>query len=99
MDLFELLLNYASPALARMLLTKWIGNSDIAEELTGSLRDIISKFTNDRLAQRKAETLFTDIGNDIANSLLKVFNSEGMNIVSERKIVVVRAVIDTLPRV
>jgi hypothetical protein len=35
----ELLVNLVGPAVARLILTRWLQNPDLAEEVTGSLYD------------------------------------------------------------
>lgn len=99
MEIGELLLTAISPVLARMLLLRWIGDSDLAEEITASLREIISNISSDLRTQRKTERLFIDIAEEISESLFTLFEFEGASLNSDRQQIVVWAVEDTLPRI
>lgn len=99
MDIAEIFLTLISPIIARMIFLHWIGDSDIAEEITGSLREIIAKFTSDKRTQRRTERELIDIGEEVAESLYKIFEIEGVDIESARKVVVAQAVADTLPNI
>lgn len=64
------------PAIARVILRRWLRDSDIAEELTGSLFDLIRSQTDDVRAQSYGTRQFEEIGEQIAISLLPVFETE-----------------------
>lgn len=99
MGVVEILITLVGPAIARMMLVRWLGNADVSDELTGSIKDLIAWSVKDKRAQLKAERFFTDIGEEIAESLMQIFNIEGADIIDERKKIIAQAVGETLPQV
>ena len=98
MNLIDVLITLIGPTFARFLLVKWLGDTFVAEELTGSIGEIISKLNLDKRTQNKAERVFSDIGEEIAESLVAMFDLEGIDFSDDRKRIVADAVAETLPK-
>jgi hypothetical protein len=98
MGIIEILIMLVGPAITRMMLIRWLGNPDLSKDLAGGLNALISQSIKEKRAQLKAERIFSDIGEDIAESLMQVFNIEGVDISDDRKKVIAQAVSETLPR-
>ena len=98
MTLAEILIRLLAPAVGRVILKAWFIRDDVAEELTGSIFDIICSRTDDILAQRRATRQFEAIGENIAVSLVPFFEAEGEKLNENGKEAVAIAIAETLDR-
>ena len=64
-------------AATKHILKLWLGNSSLGDEIGASLVDLLKLKTSDVIAQRKGERQFAELGNQIGESLLPLFEREG----------------------
>ncbi|MGB0386920.1 MAG: NACHT domain-containing protein [Ardenticatenaceae bacterium] len=73
MAFLETLLLTVGPAIGKGVLARWLGESEVAGEVGGSLVDLLAARTGDRVAQRRGARQFEEIGERVAESLLPLF--------------------------
>jgi hypothetical protein len=106
MNIASALITILGPAIARVILTvvlkPLIGEkfiSDVSEEITGGLKDLVIPFLpNDEWAQHRGTRIFEDIGEEVAYSLQSVYQIEGSRYAEGEWLVVTKAVAQTLTR-
>jgi len=83
-------------AIAKSILKLWLKNSDLGNDISSSLIDLFKAKTLDKLAQRRGERQFEEIGERVGESLLPLFENEGTNLDEGERIAVAEAVAKTL---
>lgn len=96
MTLVEAVATVLGPAIAKSILKKWLKDSVIASDFASSLIDLIKLKTSDHLTQTKTARQFEAIGERVAESLLTLFEAEGVNIPENGRTAVAIAVAETL---
>src|SRR5258708_1485268 len=98
MTLIQVVATVLGPAIAKAILKKWMRDSTIASDLTSSLIDLVKEKTSDFLTQTRTVRQFEAIGERVAESLLTVFEAEGVNIPENGRTAVAIAVAETLDK-
>lgn len=65
--------------IAKGVLKIWLQDQAIALNVSSSIVDLIKTKTKDKLAQRKANRQFEEIGEKVAKQLLQLFEAEGVD--------------------
>jgi len=94
--ILETLVVTVGPAIAKTLVKSWLEDSDLASSVGLSLVDLLSKKTNDRIAQQRGRRQFEEIGEKVAESLLPLFEEARLEEDSQNAIA--HAVADTLDK-
>ena len=84
MPLLETLALQVGPTIAKSILKLWLKDSGVASDVTSSLVDILKLKTTDAIAQRRAQRQFEEIGENVAESLLPVFEGTSLDEGSRR---------------
>jgi hypothetical protein len=96
MTLVETLALTVGPAIAKAILKSWLKDSDIALNTTSSLVDLLKSKTEDKIAQKRGDRQFEEIGERVAGSLLPLF--EEAHLEESGRVAVARAVAETLDK-
>lgn len=98
MTLLEAVAMVLGPSIAKAILKKWLNDSSIASDVTSSLIDLIKSRTSDYLTQTRMARQFEAIGERVAETLLVLFEAEGVNISENGRTAVAIAVANTLDK-
>src|SRR5712692_9498885 len=81
--------------IAKSILKFWVKDSTLGEDISSSLIDLLKAKTSDIFAPRKGERQFADIGDKIGQSLLPLFEIEGIRLDDSERRAVALAVAET----
>jgi hypothetical protein len=98
MALVEALTLQVGPAIAKAILKIWLKDRKFASDIASSLVDLIKSKTADVMAQRRANRQFAEIGENVAENLLPVFEMGGAHLDESSRTTVALAVSETLNR-
>jgi NACHT domain len=94
------LLTYAAidigKAIAKSIFKLWIGDSELGNDISSSLLDLLGSKTSDMLAQRKGNRQFEEIGDKISEALGILLESERIHLDEGECAVVALAVAETI---
>jgi NACHT domain len=80
-------------AVAKSIFKFWMKDSELGQDISSSLIDLISSKTLDTLAQRKGNRQFEDIGDKISKDILPLLTSENIHLdEGERRAVAIEIV-------
>ena len=83
-------------AVAKSIFKFWMKDSELGQNISSSLIDLVSSKTSDALAQRKGNREFEDIGDKISKDILPLLKSENIHLDEGERRFVAIAVADTL---
>src|SRR5437899_2150300 len=95
MPLLEAVALEVGAAIAKSILKLWTRDSNLGQDVSSSLLDLLKTKTSDMFAQRKGERQFAEIGDEIGQSLLPLFNVEGVHLDEGDRTAVALAVAET----
>src|SRR5436305_1207191 len=96
MALVETLMIEVGSSIAKSILKVWLKDSDLLSDASGSIVDVFSSLTKDRIAQRRAKEQFEKIGEQVGENLLPLFLTEGANLDEPTRTAIALAVAETL---
>jgi hypothetical protein len=67
-------------AVTKSIFKFWMKDSELGEDISSSLIDLVASKTSDALAQRKGSRQFEDIGDKISEDILRLLKSEGISL-------------------
>src|SRR5258708_24152968 len=82
-------------AIAKSILKLWIKNTDLGNDISSGLIDLLKSKTSDVFAQRKGERQFAEIGDKLGEALLPLFEIEGARLEENDRTAVALAVAET----
>lgn len=92
MPLLEVLTIEVGGAIAKSIVKLWIKDSDLWTDISSTVIDVLKGKTKDVLAQRKGNRQFEEIGEKVGESLLPLFEAEGIRLEEGIRIAVAYAV-------
>jgi hypothetical protein len=94
--LLETLTLQVGPAIGKAILKCWLKDAKLASDTASSLMDILKAKTTDVIIQQRAKRQLEGIGERVAESLLPVFEIEGVHLDEGSRNAVAMAVVKTL---
>ena len=79
MPLFEAVTIELGGAIAKSILKLWLKDSALGTDISSSLIDLLKSRTSDALALRRGQRQFDIIGEKVGESLLPLFEIEGIH--------------------
>lgn len=98
MSLAEIVSIEVGSAIAKCILQLWIKDIPILSDISASFLDILKTKLSDRVAQRRAQRQFEEIGEKVGESLLSLFETDGVLLDEEGRTAVALAVADTFKK-
>jgi len=83
-------------AVAKSIFKFWMKDSELGQDISSSLIDLVGSKTSDTLAQRKGNRQFEDIGDKISENVLPLLKSENVQLDEGERRAVAIAVAETL---
>src|SRR5260370_10946986 len=80
MPLLEAVTIEIGSAIAKSILKLWLKDSDLGQDISSSLIDLLRLKTSDSLAQRRGQRQFDTIGERVGESLIPLFAMEGKHL-------------------
>jgi hypothetical protein len=80
MPLIETLAIRVGASIAQSLLKVWLKDSNVAVDASATIIDVVQSHITDRATQPRAQRLLEEIGTDVGQRLLTVFQREGANL-------------------
>src|SRR6266571_5038119 len=95
MPLAEIITIEVGAAIAKAILKLWLKDSALGMDLSSSLVDLLKSQTSDVLAQRRGQRQFDAISEKVGESLLPLFQTEGIYLDEGSRTAVALAVAET----
>lgn len=95
MSLGEILVLEVGASIAKSMLKLWL-KTDIISEASSSLVDVLKSQITNKIDQHRAQRQFEAIGEKVSESLLPIFEIEGVRLDEGSRIAVAKAVAETL---
>ena len=83
-------------AVAKSIFKFWMKDSELGQDISSSLIDLVGSKTSDTFAQRKGNRQFEDIGDKISKNVLPLLKSENINLDEGERRAIAITVAETL---